>query len=242
MIAYRLHFERATLAALEIAQRGDLGDLRYFSSEFSMSVADGNVRLERDLGGGPLQDVGVYCINAARALFDAEPEQVWAVAASHGGEKFSEVPATVAATLRFPGGRFASFTCSFDAGDRSVYTIAGTSGSLTMEPAYAYAEGLAYQVRTGTRTRKRRLAKSDQFAPELVYFSDCVREGRDPEPSGTEGQADVRVIEALERSLATGQPVALPALRRPPRRPSLSQERRRPPVPKPPTVHVRPPH
>jgi glucose-fructose oxidoreductase len=254
MIAYRLHFERATLEALAIARpsrprngrstprSGKLGKLRFFSSEFSMEVAAGNTRLDRDLAGGPLQDIGIYCINAARSVFGAEPEEVWATAATHGVAKFVEVPATVAATLRFPGDRVASFTCSFAAADRSVYSIVGSEGSLTMEPAYEYAEGLAYQVRLGERRRKKKFAKSDQFAPELLYFSDCVKRGRDPEPSGAEGLADVRVIEALERSIESGEVIALAAPRRPPRRPALDQERRRPAVNKPQLVNVRSPH
>ena len=256
MIAYRLHFERATLEALELARpskrrsgngraggarAGKLGDLRFFSSEFSMQVAAGNSRLDRDLGGGPLQDIGIYCINAARAVFAAEPTEVWATASTAGEPKFAEVPATVAAVLRFPGDRLASFTCSFDAADRSTYSIVGTKGSLTMEPAYEYAEGLAYELRIGERSRKRKFPKGDQFAPELLYFSDCVRQDREPEPSGAEGFADVRVIEALERSIETGNPVALEGLRRRLRRPALEQALRQPPIGKPQLVHASPP-
>jgi glucose-fructose oxidoreductase len=257
MVAYRLHFERATLEALALARPssrsrnggssprpGRLGDLRFFSSEFSMQVADDNhTRLDRDLGGGPLQDIGIYCINAARAVFAAEPVDVWATAATRGdGEKFAEVPASVAAVLRFPEQRVASFTCSFDAADRSVYTVVGTKGSLTMEPAFEYAEGLAYQVRVGERTGRKKFRKSDQFAPELLYFSDCILRNREPEPSGEEGLADLRVIEALERSIEKGKPVPLGEPPPDVQRPSLDQERRRPPVAKPQTVHARAPH
>ena len=253
MIAYRLHFERATLEALALARpsarsrngrgRAKLGDLRFFSSEFSMQVRDNPTRLDRDLGGGPLQDIGIYCINAARAIFAAEPIEVTAVAATRGdGEQFSEVPATVSALLRFPDERLAAFTCSFDAADRSVYTIVGTEGSVTVEPAYEYAEGLAYQVRIGNRKRHKKFSKSDQFAPELLHFSDCVLRGEDPEPSGEEGLADVRVIEALERSIEKGKPVPLGDAPPDVQRPSLAQEKRRPPVGKPQLVHARPPH
>ena len=257
MIAYRLHFERATLEALALARPsarsrngrssprpGKLGDLRFISSEFSMLVTDeSNVRLDRELGGGPLQDIGIYCINAIRAIFAAEPTEVFATAATRGDpDKFGEVPATVTAVLRFPNERIATFTCSFDAADRSVYTVVGTKGSVTVEPAFEYAEGLAYQVRIGERKRQKRFRKSDQFAPELLHFSDCVLRGRDPEPSGEEGLADVRVIAALERSIEKGRPVPLGEAPLDVQRPSLDQERRRPPVAKPQTVHARSPH
>src|SRR6185437_9110494 len=73
MIAYRLHFEPGNLDAMEIARTGELGDLRFFTSEFTMQVAADNIRTQREMGGGPLYDIGIYCINAARTLFAAEP-------------------------------------------------------------------------------------------------------------------------------------------------------------------------
>ncbi len=69
MAAYRLHFERANLEIAQLARGGKLGELRYFSSNFSQQIAPGNVRLDAEKGGGPVQDMGIYCINAARSLF-----------------------------------------------------------------------------------------------------------------------------------------------------------------------------
>ncbi len=75
MIAYRLHFETLNLSAIELAKRGDLGDLKYLNSSFSMMVRQGDIRTKKAYGGGTLYDIGVYCINAARNLFRAEPTQ-----------------------------------------------------------------------------------------------------------------------------------------------------------------------
>src|SRR6202521_3289513 len=73
MIAYRLHFEAGNLHAIQVAKSGKLGDLRIFTSEFCQQVAGDNVRVGEHVtrGGGPLYDMGVYCINAARYLFGA---------------------------------------------------------------------------------------------------------------------------------------------------------------------------
>ncbi len=76
MIAYRLHLDRATLRAIDLAHRGKLGELRYFSSVFSHQIRAGDIRTESELGGGALYDLGPYCINAARHLFRAEPTEV----------------------------------------------------------------------------------------------------------------------------------------------------------------------
>lgn len=229
MIAYRLHFERANLEAARHARTGKLGELRFFSSDFSMQVSEDNIRLKRSRGGGPLYDIGVYCINAARYCFSEDPIKVWATATRSADRRFREVDETVTGAMRFKDERLATFTCSFGAADRSTYTITGTRGTLTMDPAYEYAEGLAYQMKVGKRERKKKFAKSDQFAPELLYFSDCVLNGRDPEPSGEEGLADVRVIEGMLRSISSGRWVPL-RMRQRKRRPTLRHEIRRPAV------------
>ncbi len=54
MIAYRLHFETMNIAAMEMARRGDLGDLKYFTSSFSMRVRRGDIRTKQEYGGGTL--------------------------------------------------------------------------------------------------------------------------------------------------------------------------------------------
>jgi predicted dehydrogenase len=230
MIAYRLHFERANLEAAKHARTGKLGELRFFSSDFSMQVSEDNIRLRpTSEGGGPLYDIGIYCINAARYCFAEDPIKVWATAARSADRRFRNINETVVGAMRFRNDRLATFTCSFGATDRSTYTITGARGSLTMDPAYEYAEGLAYEMKIGGRLQKKKFGKSDQFAPELLYFSDCILNGRDPEPSGEEGLADVRVIEGLLRSIARERWQTL-ELRQRKRRPTLRQEIRRPAV------------
>jgi glucose-fructose oxidoreductase len=236
MVAYRLHFERANLEAIEVARSGRIGEPRLFSSTFTMHVVQGNIRLKKALGGGTLYDIGIYCINAARGLFREEPVEVRASAAGTIGE----VEETLTAVLRFPGERLASFTCSFGAADVSEYRLVGTKGDLALEPAYEYAMALQHRLTLNGERKERRFAKRDQFAPELLYFSDCVLKNHQPEPGPDEGLADVRIIEALYRSAQTGQPVELgPYEKR--ERPSLEQEIRRPPIDKPRTVHTQAP-
>jgi predicted dehydrogenase len=143
--------------------------------------------------------------------------------------------------MRFGDERIASFTCSFGAADRSTYSIAGTRGGITLEPAYEYAQGLAYKMKVKDRTTTKALGKSDQFAPELIYFSDCILQNRQPQPSGAEGLADVRVIEAMLRSIKSGRWVHVERAKAP-KRPSMRQQIRRPAVPRePPLLNVKPP-
>ena len=81
--------------------------------------------------------------------------------------------------------------------------------------------------------------KRDQFAAELIYFSDCIVTGREPEPSGWEGLADVRIIRGLQHSIERRRPVLLPRIADA-RHPSPEQRIDRPPVAREPElVHAR---
>ena len=90
MIAYRLHFEQANLKAVEIVKSGKLGEPRFFNSLFGLDVKEENIRTQADLGGGTLYDLGVYCINAARNLFQSEPEEVFAYSGARTDRRFKE--------------------------------------------------------------------------------------------------------------------------------------------------------
>lgn len=239
MTAYRLHFEKATLSALKSVGEGLVGDARVFSSAFTLTVADAeNIRLgEVEEGGGTFYDIGVYCINAARHVFRAEPVEVMAMATK---PRKGDAEESAGAILRFPGERLATFCVSFGTDKTSEYRVIGTKGSLRVEPGYELASGLEHHITRGKSKRTVRYAKRDQFAPELLYFSDCIIRDRDPEPDGVEGLADVRVIRALYRSARTGRAVKLQ--RTPHRRhPTPRQEIRRPPVRMPSLVHASPP-
>jgi glucose-fructose oxidoreductase len=227
MVAYRLHFEGANLEALAITRSGKVGEPRIFQSTFTMQVKAGNIRTGRETGGGPLYDIGIYCLQAARQLFGADPIEVFAMSASSDDPRFAEVDEMTSVVLRFPENRLAAFTTSFGAADVSAYQLVGTKGDLRVDPAYEYQSALAHQLTIGGRRRSRRFAKRDQFAPELLHFSDCVLSGREPEPSGVEGMIDVTIIEALLRSAKTGRSVELPPFPREPQ-PTLRQARRIP--------------
>jgi glucose-fructose oxidoreductase len=237
MIAYRLHFEKANLQAIKIVRSGKLGEPRVFNSLFGLQVQKGNIRTQEELGGGTLYDLGIYCINAARYLFQKEPVEVFAYSARKGDPRFKEIDEMTSAVMRFPNERLATFTSSFGSADIAAYQIVGTKGDLRVDPAYEYAFALRHRLTIDGKTTSRTYPKRDQFAPELIYFSDCIRRGVDPEPSGMDGLADVRIIRALYKSARMGKPIKVkPIVLK--KRPSLRQEIRRPPVGKPPLIHV----
>lgn len=229
MTAYRLHFDPANLKAIEIASSGKLGDLKLFNSVFSMQVKDRkNIRLDLERAGGPLHDIGIYCINAARYIFRDEPIEVFALAANSGEKRFREVEESMAVTLRFPKERLATFSISFGASDASSYDVVGSKARLRLENAYDYALEMILTVTKDEKTTTKRFAKHDQFAPELIYFSDCILKNKEPEPSAVEGLADLRVIDALFESLRRGRPVRFANVIKKSKRPDMKQAIRRP--------------
>ncbi len=203
MIAYRLHFEEANLEAIRIATKGELGNLRIFTSVFSQQVAEGNIRITEpeSRGGGNMYDMGVYSINAARYLFRDEPMEALAVSISNGDPRFREVPEMSSVILRFPFDRVATFVSSFGAQATSEYSLIGSKGRIRLSPAYDYQQPLAYELVTGDAEPKHKtFRKRDQFGAELEYFSECIQNHLKPEPSGEEGLADIRIVEAILQS------------------------------------------
>ena len=237
MIAYRLHFEEINLRVVDLVRRGRIGEPKFFNSSFSMTVRPGDIRTRKDMGGGSLYDIGVYCINAARYLFRAEPREVMAISVNSGASKLAEIDESTGALLRFEGERVAAFVTSFNATDVASYRIVGSKGHVHVEPAYEYAEGLEYELTIEGKATRKRIGKRDQFAPQLLYFSDCILNSREPEPSGEEGLQDVRIVQALYKSARTGKAVPIPAFKKT-KRPSGRQRITRPGVRKPALVKV----
>jgi len=238
MIAYRLHFEDVNLKAIDLVRQGRIGRPKFFNSSFAMTVNPDNIRTKRKLGGGTLYDIGIYCINAARYLFRGEPTEVAAISVNGGHPKLREIDESTGAIMRFDGERVATFVTSFNASDVASYRIVGTKGQLHVDPAYEYAEGLSYELTVNGKTTKAHAGKHDQFAPELIYFSDCILNDREPEPSGEEGLQDVRIIQALYESAERGKVITLPRAAMD-RRPSGRQRIVKPPVKRPALVKAK---
>ena len=213
MTAYRLHTEPGTIEAIDMIRRGEIGEPRLFSSVFSFPVAAGNHRLKAEHWGGPLQDIGVYCVNAMRHLFQSEPTEVIAATAARPGDtRFSEVEEMVSATLRFPGDRLAQFIASFGGDDIDQYRVVGSSGQIEVSSGYRFDRPITVRLTKGGKTVEKAFPQYDHFSGQAHYFSDCILNGIRPEPDGGDGLADVAIMRAIEDSAKTGraQKIALP--------------------------------
>jgi glucose-fructose oxidoreductase len=241
MIAYRLHFEPLTVGLLERLHGGVIGEPRFLTSTFSLHTRPGGVRTKAALGGGTLFDLGVYCINAARLVFQAEPVRVLASSVNGARSDMPEIDEMTSAILHYEGDCLATFTSSLAAASSGTLTIVGTKGRVVMDPAFDYGGALKYALTVGDKTTRHAGRKRDQFAAEIGYFATCIRQNREPEPSGREGAQDVRIVNALYESARTGASVAMPHI--PDSFPTKHQAIGHPPTRhEPPLVNVEYPH
>lgn len=217
MIAYRLHFEKTNMQAVEVIESGEIGEPRIYNASFALQIREGNIRTKAEHGGGPLFDIGIYCINAARYLFKTEPVEVTALMVKSNDERFKEIEEATGALLKFPDAKLASFVCSFGAANFGRFDVLGTKGSLTLDPAFEYADRLRMCVKVNGKKKETSTAKGDQFAPELLHFARCIKENKEPNPSGQEGLNDLKVIEAIRESARTGSTIELEPLAQPQR-------------------------
>jgi predicted dehydrogenase len=147
---------------------------------------------------------------------------------------------TTSVVLRFSNQRIAQFTVSNSLAAVSSYRLLGSEGDLRVEPAYDYVEGLEHFVTVEGKTKHEAFKRRDQFAPELLHFSKCILEGREPVATAEEGICDLRVVEAAFESARSGRMVELEP-RRHPHHPKPEQEMYKPPVSKPKPVHAESP-
>ncbi len=210
MTAYRLHNEPGTHAMIGAVRQGAIGDPVYFAATFGFQTQLGNHRLKAGHWGGALPDVGVYCLNAARHVFAAEPLAVQAMSSRPAADpRFAEIDASLAVTLRFSGDRLAQFFCSFGSADTETIRIVGSKAELILDPAFKFDSVLQMTIRTPGNEQRQTFRQVDHFAGQIAYFSDCIAQGIAPEADGEEGLADMRALLAIDQAARTGETVHL---------------------------------
>ncbi|WP_417280296.1 Gfo/Idh/MocA family protein [Celeribacter sp.] len=228
MTAYRLHNEPGTIAALDRIRCGAIGTPLLAQLIFSNAPDEGNHRYSAEHWGGPLQDVGVYCINAARHIFGEEPIEATAIRQRPKHDpRFAEVDASIAATLRFPSGGIAQILASFQGALAETYRVIGTTGDITLDPAFRFEVPMRMMVTKQEMAEITDFPHVDHFAGMTAYFSDCIATRTPPESDGEEGVADMRVLLAIEEAARTGRTIKIDTPPRP-THPDHTTERRCP--------------
>lgn len=215
-IGYRLHSEPLNRKVMELCAAKAFGKIKTFASSNCQNVLAPNIRLSAELGGGPVGDVGIYSINAARYVTNEEPLEVTAIAHQPSDDpRFREVPESVAFTLKFPSGVLAHCDCSFGTTESRRYRVHCTEGYIEMDPAFSY-RGLRLRTKRGeskgpkdAENAEVLIEQVNHFAAEMDHFSDCVLNKKALRTPGSMGLADLRVIAAIDESVRSGKTVAV---------------------------------
>lgn len=213
MTAYRLHNDPATIHLSELLSAGAIGEVRYVSSSFTYQAPFGDHRLDAAHWGGPLQDIGVYCLNAIRHIMRENPRRVSAVPTGPSADpRFSSVEEGLAVTMEFSNGRLAQFYAGFGAETMDSCQILGTSGSITFENAFRFEPSRRMILQQGQRRETIDFPKTDDFSGMIAYFADCILKGEQPLADGEEGLADMEAMLAIERACKDGRSHDVPAM------------------------------
>ncbi len=203
MEAFMYRFHPRTERVSKLIREGAIGPLGAIQSTFTFRLRrPDDIRLQKELAGGALMDVGCYCVNVSRTLAGAEPVEAQAFA--HWAE--SGVDSQMAGTLRFASGLLAQFDCALTLERRESYQAAGPDGHLSVGAAFLPGEGEStIEEHHGRQGRSIHvLPGADEYRLMVEHFADSVLEKRELRYSASEAAANLRAIEALYRSARNG--------------------------------------
>jgi len=200
--AFMYRHNPQTLRLQQLVEEGAIGELRLVRSAFGYSLYDeANIRLQTELEGGALMDVGCYCVSGSR-LIAGEPDEVYAQA--WFGPTGTDWVLT--ANIRFPGDVLAIFDCGTALVDRDELEAIGSAGSLFVDDPW-HCDEPGIELRRDGGIERIELDFSDSYRLELENLSDAIR-GEAPLLLGREdGVAQARALEALHESATSGQVV-----------------------------------
>jgi len=204
MIAYRCQYEPVNLRAVQLIREGRLGPIQSIESAFGFRIAPNEWRLDKKLaGGGPLMDVGIYCLNASRYLTGEEPAGVkgYSSVVDQDG-RFAQVEESLSWTMKFPGGALASCVCTYGNFMRGYFRVRGSKGILTVEPAFNYDKPHLTAQFEGGETLDFAPDEPDpvQFLLEADHMADCILQNKEPKTNGNEGLRDMELMAQIYRS------------------------------------------
>lgn len=204
MEAFMYYYHPRTERAIEIA-REELGDIRRVEASFHFALPSGyDIRLDPDLAGGSLMDVGCYAVTAARQ-FLGEPDTVYATSSDR---RDCGVDTALTGVLEYGNGITATISSGFDASVHR-YTVLGTDGRLDVDRAFVPDGETELRYTVDGRTVEEQFEPVDQYRLEVDHFVESVESGAQPRTDGHEAVKTMRVIDALSGSAESETPRSL---------------------------------
>lgn len=199
-VGYRLNYEPHNQKIKELARTKEFGKIKYVRSEFGFRIGDPTQwRLKKAMaGGGAVMDVGVYCIQACRMATGEEPISISAQEFKTDPVKFSDVDETVAWQMEFPSGALSNSTTSYNF-STNEYLICTENGKYGVGPAFGYGKIAGF-----IKDKPMGFPIVNHQATQMDAFSKNVMTDTEPIVTGDLGLRDMKIVEALYKSLASG--------------------------------------
>ena len=201
MEAFMWRHHPQTRRLRELLDEGVIGRLRLVRACFSFPLREAeNIRLNAELDGGGLMDVGCYCVSGARLVAGTEPERVSAEQVIGG----KGVDIALSATLRFPDDVLAQFDCGLAVGHRHVLEAVGEEGSLYLaDPWHGRSPGI--RLTRGEEVEAIEIADANPYSHQLENFARAARGEEPPLLGADDALGQARTIEALYAAAESGR-------------------------------------
>ncbi|MWG33474.1 D-xylose 1-dehydrogenase Gfo6 [Halomarina oriensis] len=214
MVAYRMQTDPVIRRARELVTGGHIGTPVQVHGHMSQPLLDvipnpDQWRLNPDLTGygATVMDLGIYPLNTARFVLDADPVSVGARLRSES-EAFADVPDEHARfEFTFDDGTDGSCTASQNAQRASHFRVLGTEGEIDVEPVFYPDQTRTMTVRRGETTAEIRVPTVNQMTEEFDYFADCLLSDEPPHADAQHGLLDLRAAAAVYEAGETGESV-----------------------------------
>jgi len=192
MEAFMYRYTDRTKKVQEILASGEIGRIKYINSTYRFFLNRPNtIKVQPELGGGSLYDVGCYPIDFVGMVTDSLPESY---SAEYTIEKGVDV--IFSAALHYSDGVVATINSGFNAYREMHSEVIGTKGRLEAPDTFLGEAG-TINVITDAGIRQVPVAESDRYSLEVSDFADAALTGRKPMLNLDESLRNIRVIERL---------------------------------------------
>lgn len=200
MEAFMWRHHPRVIAAKQFIEQGMIGELRLVKMDFSFEAEPDEWILYPDRGGGAINDIGCYGIDAARYFIRNEPLCVhaWSSLNSFGADM------TSIASLRFPGDVFAQIECSLESPDRCRLELIGTKGTIEFPNGVVPSGVSQLIIRQGAAIETHSFDDVDHYTEQIKVFAASIAAGRLIFPA-EDGLTNMRVLDAIHRSVTENQ-------------------------------------
>ncbi|MAU71345.1 MAG: glucose-fructose oxidoreductase [Pseudozobellia sp.] len=205
-IGYRMQHEPNTQTVIKWADTKPFGQIKKVRGDVGFNIANpGNTwRMDKELGGGLIYDVGVYAINGLRYMTGKEPISVTGLHENNRPELFKEVEEITTFNLDFGGGLTGSGKTSA-AESVNILRAECEKGWYQLEPFQSYT-GVKGKASDGTLLNT---YIENQQARQMDDDALSIINNRPMMVTGEEGLKDIAIVEAINKSAQTGSPVTL---------------------------------